>query len=95
MSEVVRLIDRSSVSVDADGMAEWLIEWAGAIARGQYGPLRSIAIVIETASGDVAQVAQSIAASDAFRLAGLLQATANAVLNGDGTIHGFRQETEN
>lgn len=90
-SNVVNLLDRASVMVDGQQLGEWLVEWAKAIASGEYGEVRTAMIVIETPRG-IAQVHQSTCPSDRARIVGLLQGLQQEVWADGAKIHELREE---
>jgi len=90
-SNVVNLLDRASVMVDEQEIGAWLVEWAQAIASGEYGKVRTAMIVIETADGQLAQVHQSTAPSDRARILGLLQGLQQEVWADGAKIHELRE----
>lgn len=92
MSDVVRLIDRAPgfAPSGADGLYEWARNWLDGFADGDYGDLRSLVLVVETADGRVACVSQSLGQMDRARLVGLLQSLVHRKLDGEANIEDLR-----
>lgn len=92
MGDVVRLVDNApGISIDGhDGMMDWAREWVEGFARGEYGKFRSMAIVVETADGRVATIAQSVAKMGGTAMVGLLVMAAHRKMDGAGRIDDLR-----
>lgn len=85
---MVRLIDcAGGISPsDHEDLCDWLASWAGNLKRGDYGKVRSLITVIESESGQLAVISQSLASLDRARTAGLLQIAAHRRIDGGAMI---------
>lgn len=90
---VLRLVDYAPVAVaDTEQLAGWAHDWIDALKGGDYGPLASLVLLVETEGGQLAMISQSTRTLDRARLIGLLQVAIHRRLDGGAQIEGLLQD---
>lgn len=86
-NNLVRLVERAPVPVGGtQGLADWALEWLAALEAGEYGEIRSLIVVVETQTGDLATISQATGVLDTARLVGLLTLAAHRKADGGANI---------
>lgn len=78
---------------DGSDLWSWARGWIDGLADGDYGEVRSLVLVVESADGRVATISQSLTRMDAVRLVGLLHHVAHRKSDGRANIEELRDGT--
>lgn len=92
--KVVRLIDRACGirPDDTTDLCDWAQSWLNALGKGEYGQIRSLAIIVERDDGKLGLLSQSVVDIDRARLIGLLHIAAHSRADGGAQIESLKED---
>lgn len=92
--KVVRLIDRACGirPEDTTDLCNWAQSWLDALSKGEYGQVRSLAILVEREDGKLGLLSQSLIDIDRARLIGLLHIAAQRRADGGARIESLKED---